>query len=86
MNVISHSEFNKRLWELDKEADEKVGEGVVPFEDIFEIAIKEQLLSAYKAGMTYAAELAGDASHVSNHDDARNVILTTRDSLKEIPL
>jgi hypothetical protein len=55
MKVISYSDFNKRLAALDKEADEKIGEGIVPFEDLFEIAMKEQLLNAAKWGAEQAA-------------------------------
>lgn len=53
-------EFNTEYNKLDKEADEKIGEGVVPQEHILEIIIKQIQLDAWKQGMSDAANMAGE--------------------------
>ena len=50
-------EYNTTYTALDKEADETVGDGVVPSEDIHEIIIRAIQLDAFKAGAKWAAEM-----------------------------
>ena len=87
MKVISMSDFNKRMSELSKEADEKVGGNIVPYEDLFEIAIKEQLLDAIKQGMKDAAEIVksrGGLSVKTSCEHHASAILTAMENKKEI--
>lgn len=51
------NEYDNLYRKYDKDADEQVGEGIVPSEHIHEIIIKQIQLDAWKQGMTDAADI-----------------------------
>ena len=97
MNVISFKEFNQRMETLDKEAEAAVGEGVIPTDAIFEVALREQLLLAFKAGIEFSRDriLACVGTSVGRDCSckrceqttylAKHVLQPRLDTLKELP-
>lgn len=74
-------EYERRFCDLNVEADEKVGEGVVPFEDIHAIIIRAIQLDAMKEGMRRAAEVADNRIKHAVVPKITRAILTTAEQL-----